>query len=248
MADPIAVVLVSGGLDSAVALAVARTDGYRCVALSFDYGQRHRVELGCAAAVARALGAAEHVVVKVDLGAIGGSALTDGAIAVPKDGAASDRGGAGDIPVTYVPARNLVFLSVAAGLAETRGCADLFIGANEMDYSGYPDCREPFLRAFEKAATLGTKFGTEAGGRGGFKVHAPLLALTKAQIIRLGMELGVDLSLTSSCYDPDAEGRACGRCDSCRIRRRGFAEAGVADPTRYAHGGSAAEDAERGKR
>lgn len=228
---PQAIVLVSGGLDSAVALAVARADGYRCVALTFDYGQRHRVELACARRVAAALGAAEHVEVAIDLRAVGGSALTDDRLSVPKHRPPEALARAG-VPPTYVPARNLVFLSVAAGLAETRDAPDLFIGVNAIDYSGYPDCREPFLRAFEKAAMLGTRSGTEAGRP--LRVHAPLIALTKAQIIRLGAELGVDFSLTTSCYDPGVDG-ACGACDACTLRRRGFDAAGVPDPTKYRH-------------
>jgi 7-cyano-7-deazaguanine synthase len=230
-ARPVAVVLLSGGIDSATAMAVARSEGFDVAALSVDYGQRHRGELEAAGAVARALGAVEHKVVRVDLRAFGGSALTDEAVAVPKDSPDAGRAGA-PVPVTYVPARNLVLLSIAAAWAETLGSADVYIGANAVDYSGYPDCREPFLRAFETAATLGTRAGTE-GGRP-LRVHAPLVTLTKAQIIQLGTRLGVDYGLTRSCYDPTPEGLACGRCDSCLIRARGFREAGVADPTRYA--------------
>ncbi len=249
--------LVSGGLDSAVVLAVARSRGFDTLALSFDYGQRHRVELLAAAAVAQAMEATRHVVVPIDLRAVGGSALTDDAIDVPKDRALPPATSRHDeSPVTYVPARNLIFLAIAAGVAETSGASDLFVGVNAVDYSGYPDCREPFLRAFEKAATAGTRAGAQQNRP--FHVHAPLVALTKAGIIRLGVELGVDFGLTHSCYDPvsmdagaaggggggsGAERRrgagrvgvlACGRCDACVHRARGFAEAGVADPTRYA--------------
>lgn len=219
-----AVVLLSGGLDSATALAVARRDGFECHALGVDYGQRHRVELIRAAAVAQQLGAVEFRTVKMDLRAIGGSALTAD-IAVPKD--RSDAAIGHGVPATYVPARNTILLGLALGFAETLGAFDLFIGANVLDYSGYPDCRPEFLSAFETLANLATKAGTE-GGR--FRVHSPLLKLTKAEIIRLGMGLGVDYSQTLSCYDPDAAGRACGHCDSCQLRAKGFAEAGVADP------------------
>jgi 7-cyano-7-deazaguanine synthase len=224
------VVLVSGGLDSATALAVCRAEGYRPHAISFDYGQRHRVELEAAARVARALGAVEHRVVPVGLDRLGGSALTD-AIDVPK-GRAPEAMGA-DIPVTYVPARNTVFLALGLGYAEVIGAFDLFIGANALDYSGYPDCRPEYLAAFEKLAALATKAGVE-GRR--FRVHAPLIHMTKAEIIRRGTELGVDYALTHSCYDPDPEGRACGRCDSCLLRLKGFAEAGLDDPLTYAPG------------
>jgi 7-cyano-7-deazaguanine synthase len=225
-----AVVLLSGGLDSATVLAIARRDGFRCHALSFRYGQRHEVELAAAARVAAALGAASQRVVTVDLAAFGpgGSALTDPAIAVPKD--ALDHAGP-TIPVTYVPARNTIFLAYALGLAEMLGAQDLFLGVNAVDYSGYPDCRPEFVHAFEALANLATRAGVE-GKR--FSVHAPLLELTKADIVRLGTGLGVDYGLTHSCYDPaGAEPRACGRCDSCILRRRGFEAAGVPDPTRY---------------
>jgi 7-cyano-7-deazaguanine synthase len=224
---PRAVVLLSGGLDSTTTLAVAKSQGFEPFALSVDYGQRHRVELDRAAAVARAFGAAEHKTVTLDLRAIGGSALTAD-IPVPKDRTV-DAIGHG-VPVTYVPARNTILLGLALGYAETVGAFDLFLGANVLDYSGYPDCRPEFLQAFERLADLATKAGVE-GGR--YRVHAPLLKLTKAEIIREGVRLGVDYSLTLSCYDPDAEGRACGRCDSCQLRRKGFAEAGVPDPTVY---------------
>lgn len=218
-----AVVLVSGGLDSATALAVARRDGFECYALSVDYGQRHRFELEAAAAVARHLGAAEHRVVSVDLRAIGGSALTDD-VDVPKSGVGEG------IPVTYVPARNLTFLSIALGWAEVLGAHDLYIGINAVDFSGYPDCRPGFVGAFERVANVATKAGVEGEP---FRVRAPLIDLTKAEIIRLGADLGVDYSLTHSCYDPASGGAACGRCDSCRLRRAGFEVAGVPDPTRY---------------
>jgi len=223
-----AVVLLSGGLDSATTLAVARDRGFRTFALSVDYGQRHRVELHSAARVARAAGVADHRTVRLDLRAIGGSALTAD-LAVPKDRSADDI--SHGIPVTYVPARNTILLGLALGYAETVGAFDIFIGANVLDYSGYPDCRPEFLAAFEQLAQLATKAGVEGVGR--FRVHAPLLRMTKAEIIREGTRLGVDYALTLSCYDPDAEGRACGRCDSCLLRKKGFAEAGVPDPTRY---------------
>ena len=221
---PIAVVLVSGGLDSATALAIARRDGFDCHALSFDYGQRHRGELQAAVAVTRALGASEHRIVRVDPGSFGGSALTDD-IDVPKDRWAEQM--VGGIPITYVPARNTIFLSHALGWAEVLGAADIFIGVNAIDYSGYPDCRPEYITAFETLANLATRMGV--GGRR-IRIHAPLIDLTKAQIIRRGIELGFDYGLTFSCYDPDAQGHACGRCDSCLLRARGFAEAGVADP------------------
>jgi 7-cyano-7-deazaguanine synthase len=223
-----AVVLLSGGLDSTTALAVARSRGFECYALSVDYGQRHRVELDRAAAVAQALGAVEHRVVKIDLRQVGGSALTAD-IAVPKDRGADEMGHG--VPVTYVPARNTILLGLALGYAEVVGAFDLFIGANVLDWSGYPDCRPEFLAAFESLANLATKAGTE--GRGKFRVHSPLLKMTKAEIIREGARLGADYAQTLSCYDPDAAGRACGHCDSCLLRKKGFAEAGVPDPTLY---------------
>jgi 7-cyano-7-deazaguanine synthase len=223
-----AVVLLSGGLDSAATLAVARSEGFEVFTLSVDYGQRHRRELDSAAAQARLQGAKEHRVVRLDLRAVGGSALTD-TIDVPKDRSHEAIGHG--VPVTYVPARNTVLLGLCLGYAEVVGAFDLFIGANAIDYSGYPDCRPEFLQAFERLANLATKAATE--GQGTFRVHAPLLSLTKADIIRLGTKLGVDYRQTLSCYDPDAEGRACGRCDSCQLRRKGFAEAGLADPVRY---------------
>jgi len=222
-ADAGAVVLLSGGLDSATCLAMARAEGYACHALSVDYGQRHRSELEAARRVAAALGAASHRVVRIDLGAIGGSALTDSAIAVPENPTEG-------IPVTYVPARNTTLLSLALGLAEALDLRNIVIGANAVDYSGYPDCRPEFIEAFQDLANLATKAGVQ-GQR--FRVHAPLIAMTKADIIRAGCALGLDYALTVSCYQADAEGRACGICDSCRIRRAGFAAAGVPDPTRY---------------
>lgn len=222
-----AVVLLSGGLDSTTTLAVARSQGLECHTLAVDYGQRHQVELEAARRVAGALGAASHRVVTLDLRAIGGSALTDD-IPVPKD----REPGEGPVPPTYVPARNTILLGLLLGLAEVLDAPDLFIGANAVDYSGYPDCRPPFLRAFEELARLATTAGAERGRH--FRLRAPLLHLTKAEIIRLGTRLGVDYGLTHSCYDPTPEGLACGRCDSCILRRRGFEEAGVPDPTRYA--------------
>jgi 7-cyano-7-deazaguanine synthase len=223
------VVLVSGGLDSATTLAIARHEGYEVHALSIDYGQRHRRELDCAREVAKALGAARHTVLTLDLRAVGGSALTAG-LDVPKDRSDAEIGTG--IPITYVPARNTVLLGLALGYAEVVGAFDLFIGANFIDYSGYPDCRTEFLEQFERLANVATKAAVE--GRGTFHVHAPLLRFTKAEIIREGMRLGVDYGLTLSCYDPDEQGRACGRCDSCRLRSKGFQEAGVPDPTVYA--------------
>ncbi len=222
-ADPRAVVLVSGGVDSATTLAIARERGFACHALSFDYGQRHRLELSAARRVAESLGCGEHRIVKLDLGWMRGSALTDEGIAIPT---APTQG----IPVTYVPARNTVFLAVALGWAEVLGARDIFFGANAVDYSGYPDCRPEFVEAFEELANLATRVGVE-GDR--FRVHAPLIAMSKADIIRTGVRLGVDYALTLSCYQPNETGEACGRCDSCRLRAQGFAAAGVVDPTRY---------------
>jgi 7-cyano-7-deazaguanine synthase len=223
-----AVVLLSGGLDSTTCLGIARRDGFEPVCLSVDYGQRHAVELERARAVAKAHGVVDHRVVRLDLRAIGGSALTDDVV-VPKHDDVTQVGGG--IPVTYVPARNTIFLGLALGLAEVVGARDLFIGVNAVDYSGYPDCRPEFIRAFEQLATLATKAGVE-GER--FVVHAPLSGMTKADIIRAGVAAGVDYALTHSCYDPTPAGLACGRCDSCLLRRKGFEEAGVPDPTRYA--------------
>jgi 7-cyano-7-deazaguanine synthase len=221
-ARPRAVVLLSGGLDSATAAAIARSEGFDLYALTIEYGQRHSVEIESARAVARALGAVRHLELRVDLSAFGGSALTDGT-AVPKD---RDLGSAG-IPATYVPARNTVFLSLAMAWAEAAGAEDIYIGVNALDYSGYPDCRPEFIEAFERLAALATKAGIE-GAR--LQIHAPLIHMTKAEIIRRGLELEVDYSLTHSCYDPDRAGRPCGRCDSCLLRAKGFAEAGVTDP------------------
>lgn len=219
-----AVVLLSGGLDSATVLAMARAQGLNCHCLSLDYGQRHRAELVAAERVARALGAAGHRTIALDLRAFGGSALTDSAIDVPIGGVAPG------IPVTYVPARNTIMLSLALAWAEVLGAQDIFCGVNAVDYSGYPDCRPEYIKAFEAMANLATKAAVE-GAR--LTVHAPLIDLTKAGIIRAGAQLGVDYALTVSCYQADDEGRACGVCDSCRLRREGFAAAGVADPTRY---------------
>ncbi|MDI3259793.1 MAG: 7-cyano-7-deazaguanine synthase QueC [Sinobacteraceae bacterium] len=218
-----AVVLLSGGLDSATVLAIARSEGYACHALSVSYGQRHAAELAAARRIARMLGAVEHRELHVNLDTVGGSALTDPSIAVPESPSSG-------IPVTYVPARNTLLLALALGWAEVLGARDLFIGVNAIDYSGYPDCRPEFIHAFERLANLATKAGVE-GAR--FRVHAPLIRLGKAAIIRRGLQLGVDYAATVSCYQADAEGRACGRCDACRLRRAGFAEAGVPDPTRY---------------
>jgi 7-cyano-7-deazaguanine synthase len=218
-----AVVLLSGGLDSATSLAMARADGFEAFALSVDYGQRHGAELLAASRVASSLGAREHRVMRVDLAGIGGSALTDPNLAVPETASPG-------IPITYVPARNTMMLALALGWAEVIGARDIFIGVNAVDFSGYPDCRPEFIAAFEDLARLATKAGAE-GGR--FQIHAPLLDMSKAEIVRLGLGLGVDYSMTVSCYQASAEGLACGRCDSCRLRAAGFAAAGVADPTRY---------------
>jgi 7-cyano-7-deazaguanine synthase len=220
---PPAVVLVSGGLDSATTLAIARDQGYACHALSFDYGQRHRIELEAAARVADSIGAVEHRTMRLDIGWMGGSALTDTSVAVPEEP------GEG-IPVTYVPARNTIFLSVALGWAEVLGAQDIFIGANAVDYSGYPDCRPEFIQAFEDLANLATRAGVE-GSR--FTIHAPLIAMGKAEIIRTGVGLGINYGLTVSCYNPGPGGEACGVCDSCRLRAQGFRDAGTPDPTPY---------------
>ncbi len=221
-----AVCLLSGGLDSSVCLALARSQGFECYALSFDYGQRHRVELESAARVAQNLGVARHLVVPVDLRVFGGSALTSD-LAVPKGRSAGQM--TTEIPVTYVPARNTVFLSLALAWAEVLGCSDIFIGVNALDYSGYPDCRPEFIEAYEEMANLATKAGVE--GRMGLKIHTPLIHLSKAEIVKLGAQVGLDFSLTHSCYDPDEFGRPCGQCDSCVLRRKGFEEAGMRDPT-----------------
>lgn len=220
--------LLSGGLDSSTALAVARRRGFEAHCLSVDYGQRHRGEIRAARRVALALGASSHRVVRVDLSSFGGSALTDRNIAVPKD--RSERVMSASIPITYVPARNTVLLSLAVAWAEVLGARDVFLGVNAIDYSGYPDCRPAFLRAFERVTRVATRAGIQ-GAR--FRIHAPLVRLTKAGIVRLGTRLGVPFAVTTSCYDP-VRGRACGRCDACRLRRRGFEEARVPDPTRYA--------------
>lgn len=224
MTDKKAVVLLSGGLDSATILAQAKAAGFACFSMSFDYGQRHRAELQAAERVARQMGVVEHKVIGLSLNGIGGSALTDSRIAVPE---APTEG----IPVTYVPARNTVFLSLALGWAEVLGAHDIFIGVNAVDYSGYPDCRPEFIEAFERVANLATREGVE--GRG-FRIQAPLQSLSKAQIVQIGVQHGVDYGLTVSCYQADDDGRACGKCDSCRLRAAGFEAAGVADPTRYA--------------
>ncbi|HFE48368.1 MAG TPA: 7-cyano-7-deazaguanine synthase QueC [Chromatiaceae bacterium] len=218
-----AIVLLSGGIDSATTLAMAKADGYACHAISFDYGQRHIAELNAAERVAESLGAASHRVIRLDLNSIGGSALTEACIAVPETPSEG-------IPITYVPARNTVFLSLALGLAEVIGARDLFIGVTAVDYSGYPDCRPAFIQAFEQLANVATKAGVE-GGR--FHVHAPLIEMGKAEIIRAGSALGVDYAQTISCYQADVKGRACGVCDSCRFRREGFEQAGIPDPTVY---------------
>lgn len=218
-----AVILLSGGLDSATVVAMAKAEGYACYSMSFDYGQRHRAELQAAERVARQLGVIEHKVIGLDLNGMGGSALTDTRIAVP------ETPGEG-IPVTYVPARNTVFLALALGWAEVLGARDIFIGVNAVDYSGYPDCRPEFVEAFERMANLATKAGVEGNG---FTIRAPLQQMSKGEIIQAGMRLAVDYALTVSCYQADEDGRACGKCDSCRLRAAGFAAAGVADATRY---------------
>lgn len=220
---PKAVILLSGGLDSATCLAIANNEGFEPVALSFDYGQRHHAELAASRRVAAAFNVKDHRVLHLDLGSMGGSALTDTSIALPTE--------AGEgIPVTYVPARNTVFLSFALGLAEVVAADAIFIGVNAVDYSGYPDCRPDFIEAFERLANLATKAGVEGHS---MKIHTPLIALTKAEIIKTGLELGVDYGLTVSCYQADSKGRACGVCDSCRLRHKGFADAGIPDPTHY---------------
>ena len=228
MPSPPAVVLLSGGLDSATTLAIASAQGFSCHALSFRYGQRHAADLASAQAVARHLGVAEHRIIEIDLRAFGGSALTDD-LPVPKDRDESAR--AGGIPVTYVPARNTIFLAYALGAAEVLGATDIFLGVNAVDYSGYPDCRPEFVEAFERLANVATKAGVE-GRR--MTIHAPLLALTKRDIIARGMELGVDFGMTLSCYDPAPDGLSCGRCDACLLRLEGFRQLGRRDPARYA--------------
>lgn len=221
--QPKAVVLLSGGLDSATVLALAREQGFACYVLSLDYGQRHAAELDAARQVAAAIGVVEHKIIALDLTQIGGSALTDPSIAVPEMPSAG-------IPITYVPARNTVFLSLALGWAEVLGAQDIFIGVNAVDYSGYPDCRPEYIAVFERLANLATRAGVEGTP---FRINAPLIQLSKAEIIHTGLRLGVDYGLTLSCYAADREGRACGRCDSCRLRAAGFVAAGVPDPTRY---------------
>jgi len=224
-----AVVLLSGGLDSATVLAIARNEGYQCIALSFDYGQRHRVELKAAGRVAKAGGATEHRILNLPIGELGGSALTDEAIEVPKDSKFEGSG----IPVTYVPARNTVFLSMALAMAEIVGARNIFIGVNAVDYSGYPDCRPEFITAFENLANLATREGVEGEG---FRIRAPLINMSKGEIINTGLKLGVDYSLTISCYDPSSDGLACGVCDSCRLRADGFNQTDTADPAVYRGG------------
>jgi 7-cyano-7-deazaguanine synthase len=228
MSAPRAIVLLSGGLDSATCLAIARAEGFDAYALSVAYGQRHAAELIASKKVASVLGAVEHRVAHVDLGQFGGSALTDASIAVPIDGVQEDI-----IPVTYVPARNTVMLSLALGWAEVLGANDIFVGVNAVDYSGYPDCRPEYIAAFEAMGNLATRAGVE-GHR--LRIHAPLLRLSKAEIVQRGTALGVDYAMTVTCYQADDEGRACGECDACRLRRAGFETAGLADPTRYARG------------
>jgi 7-cyano-7-deazaguanine synthase len=225
-----AVILVSGGLDSATTLAIARQMAFDCYGLTFCYGQRHQIEIEAARRVVDSLSVIEHRIVNIDLAQFGGSALTDIDTAVPKD---SDQiGSQGEIPITYVPARNLVFLSLALAWAEVLGAFDIFIGVNALDYSGYPDCRGEFIEAFQKTANLATAASTQ--GKGKYEIHTPIIEMTKAQIIQKGTQLGVDYSLTHSCYDPDKNGRACGRCDSCQLRLKGFADASQKDPIEYA--------------
>ncbi|HET8649807.1 MAG TPA: 7-cyano-7-deazaguanine synthase QueC [Gemmatimonadales bacterium] len=226
--DRRAVVLLSGGLDSATAAAITQREGFELYALTLRYGQRHAAELACARQVAEAVGAVRHIIAPIDLRAFGGSALTDD-IDVPKGRDLASIGD--DVPITYVPARNTIFLSFALGWAEVVGARDIVIGANALDYSGYPDCRPDFLHAFETVANLGTRAGRE--GKAPFRIRAPLLTLTKAEIIQRGLTLGLDYSLTLSCYDPDDDGRACGQCDACLLRLKGFRETGVTDPARY---------------
>jgi 7-cyano-7-deazaguanine synthase len=224
-----AVVLLSGGMDSATTLAIACSEGFDCYALSFRYGQRHKREIEAAKKMADFLGAVEHRIIDIDLAAFGSSALTDSAIEVPKDSA--KLGHPAKIPPTYVPARNTIFLSYALAWVEVLGAFDIFIGVNSTDYSGYPDCRAEFISAFEKTANLATAAAVE--GKARYKIHTPIIDMTKAQIILTGSKLGVDFSMTHSCYDPDEQGRSCGRCDSCRLRLKGFAEAGLTDPIEY---------------
>ena len=229
MEDKKAVVLLSGGIDSATTLAIARSEGFRCYAMTFMYGQRHKVEIESAKKIVSALGAVEHRIINIDLAAFGGSALTDSTIDVPKDRA--ELGSPAQVPPTYVPARNTIFLSYALAWAEVLGAFDIFIGVNVTDYSGYPDCRPEFISAFEKTANLAAAAAVE--GKGRYRIHTPVIKMTKGQIILTGTKLGVDFSMTHSCYDPDDKGRSCGRCDSCRLRLKGFAEAGLKDPIEY---------------
>jgi 7-cyano-7-deazaguanine synthase len=224
-----AVVLLSGGMDSATTLAIANAEGYECYALSFRYGQRHVREIEAARKIAASFKVAEHRVIDIDLGKIGGSALTEPQIEVPKTGQKQD-----DIPVTYVPARNTIFLGYALAWAEVLGASDIFIGVNAVDYSGYPDCRPEFIEAFEKTANLATAAAVK--GEGKYKIHTPIIHMSKAEIVLRGKELGVDFSLTHSCYDPDPDGKSCGQCDSCRLRLKGFEEAGLKDQIEYATG------------
>jgi len=229
VAERKAIILLSGGLDSATTLAIAGREQFQCYALTFRYGQRHEREIEAAKKVAERLGVAEHRIIDIDLAGFGGSALTDSAIDVPKDRA--DLDDSTEIPITYVPARNTIFLSYALAWAEVLGAFDIFIGVNSTDYSGYPDCRAEFIAAFEKTANLATAAAVEDKGR--YTIHTPIIEMTKAQIVRTGADLEVDYSLTHSCYDPDEQGRSCGRCDSCRLRLKGFAEAGLEDPIEY---------------
>ena len=224
---PPAVCLLSGGIDSTTALAIAMAEGFEPYALSFNYGQKNTFELETAQIIASSMNTDEHLILNIDLASIGGSALTTD-ISVPKD--SRNSGNVNDIPTTYVPGRNIIFLSFALSWAESINATDIFIGVNAVDYSGYPDCRPKFVRAFEEMANLGTKAGAEGNK---FQIHTPLIQMTKAEIIKMGTKLGVDYSLTSSCYDPAPDGRACGRCDSCLLRRKGFKEAGIPDPTTY---------------
>jgi 7-cyano-7-deazaguanine synthase len=229
VADKKAVVLLSGGMDSATTLAIARSEGFQCYALTFRYGQRHQREIEAAKKIAHSLAVAEHRIIDIDLARFGGSALTNLTIEVPKNG--TDLGDSSQIPQTYVPARNTIFLSYALAWAEVLGAFDIFIGVNTTDYSGYPDCRAEFIAAFEKTANLGT--AAAVLGRGQYRINTPIIDMTKARIILAGTKLGVDYSLTHSCYDPDEQGRSCGRCDSCRFRLKGFADAGLADSIEY---------------
>jgi len=229
MPDKKAIILLSGGLDSATTLAIARDRAFTCHALTFRYGQRHKIEVVAAQKVAKSLGAIEHRIVDIDLAAFGGSALTDSQIEIPKD--RSDLDDSQQIPSTYVPARNTIFLSYALAWAEVIGAFDIFIGVNSTDYSGYPDCRPEFIAAFERTANLAT--AAAVGHKGKYKIHTPIIDMTKAEIIIAGTKLAVDYSLTHSCYDPDEKGKSCGRCDSCRLRLKGFAQAGLIDPVKY---------------